>query len=99
MFEKETVEVTCPKCGHKSQENVGRLKSDGYTCPECGITLDANQLAVALKEAERRREIEGENCQAQEAPGFLISVQAVLLRRLSLATVNANRNLIQMIFG
>ena len=52
MFEKETVEVTCPKCGHKSQENVGRLKSDGYTCPECATILDAKQLARALKEAE-----------------------------------------------
>jgi len=52
MFEKETVEVTCPTCGHKSQENVGRLKNDDYTCPECGITLDANQLARALMKAE-----------------------------------------------
>ena len=71
MFEKETFEVSCPKCGHKSQENVGGLKSHGYTCPECGITLDADQLARALKEAEGgAREIEGGNCQAQEAPGF-----------------------------
>jgi hypothetical protein len=29
MFEKEAIEITCPKCGHKSEENVGRLKTDG----------------------------------------------------------------------
>jgi len=32
MFEKEAVEVACPKCGHKSEEIVGRLKTAGYTC-------------------------------------------------------------------
>ena len=71
MFEKETVEVTCPKCGHKSQENVGSLKSDGYTCPECRITLDANQLAGALKEAEGGVEkLKGEIAKLKRRLGF-----------------------------
>ena len=71
MFEKETVEVTCPKCGHKGQENVGRLKGDGYTCPECGTTLDANQLAGALKEAEGGVEkLKGEIAKLKKRLGF-----------------------------
>lgn len=52
MFEKEAVEVACPKCGHKSEENVGRLKTDGYTCPNCGDTRDAAEFARAIKEVE-----------------------------------------------
>ena len=52
MYEKEAVEITCPKCGHKSEESVGRLKTDGYTCPACGYTCDPSELARAIKEVE-----------------------------------------------
>jgi transcription initiation factor IIE alpha subunit len=52
MFEKEAIEITCPKCDHKSEENVGRLKTDGYTCPNCGYNCDPNELARAIKEVE-----------------------------------------------
>jgi transposase-like protein len=52
MFEKETVEVACPGCGHNSEENVGRLKTDGYTCPTCGATRNAGEFARAIKEVE-----------------------------------------------
>jgi transposase-like protein len=52
MFEKEAVEVACPKCGHTSEENVGRLKTDGYICPNCGDTRDAAEFARAIKQVE-----------------------------------------------
>jgi ssDNA-binding Zn-finger/Zn-ribbon topoisomerase 1 len=52
MFEKEAVDVACPKCGHKSEENVGRLKTDGYTCPNCGDTRDASEFARDIKQVE-----------------------------------------------
>jgi DNA-directed RNA polymerase subunit RPC12/RpoP len=52
MFEKEAVEVACPKCGHKSEKNVAELKTDGYTCPNCGDTRDAAEFARAIKEVE-----------------------------------------------
>jgi transposase-like protein len=52
MFEKEAVEVACPRCGHKSEENVARLKTDGYTCPNCGATRNATEFATAIKEVE-----------------------------------------------
>ena len=52
MFEEETIEVTCKKCGHEGQESVASLKTDGYTCPKCGASYDSNQLARALKQIE-----------------------------------------------
>jgi DNA-directed RNA polymerase subunit RPC12/RpoP len=52
MFEKEAVEVACPKCGHKGEENVGRLKTDGYTCPNCGDSRDAAEFARDIKQVE-----------------------------------------------
>jgi DNA-directed RNA polymerase subunit RPC12/RpoP len=52
MFEKEAVEVACPKCGHKSEENVGRLKTAGYVCPNCGDTRDAAEFARDIKQVE-----------------------------------------------
>ena len=52
MFEKEAIEITCPKCGHKSEENVGRLKTDGYTCPNCGYNRDPSEFARAIKQVE-----------------------------------------------
>ena len=52
MFEKEAVEVACPKCGHKSEESVAKLKMDGYICPACGDTRDAAEFARAIKQVE-----------------------------------------------
>ena len=52
MFEKEAVEVACPKCGHKSEENLGRLQTDGYNCPTCGDTRDAAEFSRDIKEIE-----------------------------------------------
>ena len=52
MFEKEAVEVACPKRGHKSEENVGRLKTGGYVCPNCGDTRDAAEFARDIKQVE-----------------------------------------------
>ena len=52
LVEKEAVEVACPKCGHKSEENVGRLKTAGYVCPNCGDTRDPAEFARAIKEVE-----------------------------------------------
>jgi DNA-directed RNA polymerase subunit RPC12/RpoP len=52
MFEKETIEVTCAKCGHEGHESVASLKADGYTCSKCGASFYPNQLAGALKQIE-----------------------------------------------
>jgi Zn finger protein HypA/HybF involved in hydrogenase expression len=52
MFEEETIQVTCAKCGHEGQGSVASLKADGYTCPWCGASFYPNQLAGALKQTE-----------------------------------------------
>ena len=38
----------------RSQERreIGRLKTDGYTCPTCGDTRDPAEFARAIKEVE-----------------------------------------------
>jgi len=67
MFE-ETIEVTCPKCGNKSQENVGRLNSDGYTCHKCGATGDSSELVRADK--ERFADLKGQLAKLKKRLGF-----------------------------
>jgi hypothetical protein len=67
MFEKEAVEVTCPKRGHTSEENVGRLKTDGYTCPNGGDTRDPAEFVRAIKGGQgRHREVEEALCPREE---------------------------------
>lgn len=41
-----SVEVSCPKCGKKLKEKIGRLKRNKHiTCPACGrIAVDTDQL-------------------------------------------------------
>ena len=71
MFEKETVEVTCPKCGHKSQESVAKLKTDGYTCPKCGATGDTSDLVSGIKEVEGSTEkLKGEIAKLKKRLGY-----------------------------
>jgi transcription initiation factor IIE alpha subunit len=53
VFDKETVEVTCANCGHKSQGTIDSLKRDGYICPKCGTAVDTSELLREIKEAER----------------------------------------------
>ena len=36
----------------QERENVARLKANGYTCPNCGATRDADEFARAIKEVE-----------------------------------------------
>jgi len=52
MFENETVEIICPNCGNKTQENVGRLKINNYICPSCGATGDTSKLTRDLEEVD-----------------------------------------------
>jgi transposase-like protein len=44
MSETKSEAVTCPKCGHKSEENSKKLERDGYTCPHCGYSCPSNEL-------------------------------------------------------
>ena len=52
MFEKKLSRLPVRSAGHKGEENVGRLKTDGYSCPNCGDTRNAGEFARAIKEVE-----------------------------------------------
>jgi DNA-directed RNA polymerase subunit RPC12/RpoP len=56
MFEKHSVELTCPACGHKFQEQLGRLEKDPtIDCPGCHspIEIKAQGLRDGLKKVDR----------------------------------------------
>ena len=92
MFEKETVEVTCPKCGHRSKRTSVRLQKRWlYLARVWFRTLDAKQLAArALNEAEGGVEkfLKGEIAKLKKRLGFWISVQAVLLASVVILPVS-----------
>lgn len=48
-----TITLSCPQCGEKLKEKVGRLKRDKHvTCARCGrIDVKTDQLAAVEREA------------------------------------------------
>lgn len=56
LFDSHPVEITCPECGHKIKELLGRLKNDAQlTCPGCqsSITVDAKGLRDGLESVDK----------------------------------------------
>lgn len=56
---KATVNIPCPKCGHKQQATVGALEySPPFRCPACGAAFSINvrKLFDKLREAEKKAE-------------------------------------------
>lgn len=50
-----TLPIPCPKCGHKQNELVSRLRSNPQvTCASCGqvTAIDGNQLDAFVKTLE-----------------------------------------------
>jgi DNA-directed RNA polymerase subunit RPC12/RpoP len=50
------IELTCPHCGHKLSETIGRLKTNPHlVCPACrgGIDIQADQLRAAFEKVKR----------------------------------------------
>ena len=55
-FDANPIQMTCPKCEHKFEESVGRLKDDpALTCPGYGATIliKADGLRDGLEKAEK----------------------------------------------
>jgi hypothetical protein len=52
MFEEETIQVTCAKCGHEGQGASLASKLTATPAPRCGASFYPNQLAWALKQTE-----------------------------------------------
>lgn len=51
ILDNESAELTCPHCGHKFSERLGKLKTNPtLTCAKCRgvITVDAHQLRRVL---------------------------------------------------
>lgn len=54
-----TVNVPCPKCGHKTEQTVATLEmSPRLRCPRCLVLfrVDARKIMQRLKEAEAKIE-------------------------------------------
>ncbi|WP_367354173.1 hypothetical protein [Agrobacterium pusense] len=55
MFEKQTLGLPCPKCGHKTEKTVAWIKShDDFTCGGCGSTvrMEKEELLAGLKKID-----------------------------------------------
>jgi len=56
MFEKQTINIPCPECGHKTAKTVAWIKAhDKMTCGGCGreITVENDKFVAGLKEADK----------------------------------------------
>ncbi|MEB5483948.1 hypothetical protein QMA69_05330 [Burkholderia pseudomallei] len=56
-FDAQSIDVSCPKCGEKIQETLGRLKKDPTLVrPSCNsnITIDASEFREAELSIKRQ---------------------------------------------
>jgi transcription elongation factor Elf1 len=61
MFEDETIDIACPKCGHRNSILVRELEESAethFTCGNCrvGVKLEANEFRQRLDQV--RKEVE-----------------------------------------
>lgn len=69
LFDGSPIELSCPKCGHKFSERLGKLKTNPQIpCGGCGvpIQIEADSLNTALGQvdeslADLRRTIDSFN--------------------------------------
>jgi transcription elongation factor Elf1 len=56
MLNGQSIELTCPHCGHKISETIGKLKTNPkLTCTRCkgGISVDATHMRTEIAKAEK----------------------------------------------
>ena len=56
ILDNETAELTCPQCGHKFKERLGKLKlNPTLTCSKCkvSIPIDANQVRQLMQKIDK----------------------------------------------
>ena len=58
FFDGSTIDIKCPKCGHKFPETIGRLKRDPLlTCPSCRASIRIEgTLESDLKPTEKAKD-------------------------------------------
>jgi len=55
MFEKQTLGLPCPKCGHKTEKTVAWIKAhDDFTCDGCSsvVRMEKEELFAGIKKVE-----------------------------------------------
>lgn len=55
-LDSHTITITCPGCGKKLNEKIGRLKNNPtLTCPGCSnlITIDAHELRSGIQSVQK----------------------------------------------
>ena len=56
MINSQSIELTCPHCGHKISETIGKLKTNPkLTCTSCkgGISIDATNMRTEIAKVEK----------------------------------------------
>jgi len=56
ILDTSSIELTCPHCGHKFSERIGRLKTNPkLTCTKCrgSIQISADQLRTAVQKVDK----------------------------------------------
>ncbi|MBY5585326.1 hypothetical protein [Rhizobium leguminosarum] len=55
MFDKQTIDIPCPKCGHETTKTIAWIKAhNDFVCAKCGsmITIDKEEILAGLKKAK-----------------------------------------------
>lgn len=55
-LDNEFADLTCPQCGHKFKERLGKLKANPtLACPGCqvAIPIEADKLRVSLQKVDK----------------------------------------------
>lgn len=56
ILDDSPIELTCPGCGHKFKERIGKLKTNPkLPCPSCRleISIEADSLNAAVKKVDK----------------------------------------------
>ncbi len=54
VFDNESIDLTCPECGHKFKKAVRRIKSSPkFPCPKCGGGFDATEFKRGLRQTDK----------------------------------------------
>lgn len=56
VLDNESADLTCPQCGHKFRERLGKLKTKNHiTCAACKVEIpvDANQIRRLLQKIDK----------------------------------------------
>ncbi len=55
-IDEQVIDLSCPQCGHKLSESIGRLKNSPELTCVCGclVKVEASDLAAGIKDVQKR---------------------------------------------